>query len=274
MIKNKRILITGAAGTIGSELVRQLYKNNKIYGLDINETGIADLIRDYNFSGRVGSITDEITVRDVFSDFKPQIIFHAAAYKHVDMMEYVPLEAIKTNVLGTYYLIDYAKKWECVEKFIFISTDKAVNSKSIMGATKRLGEIMVKNQGDGFIVVRFPNILGSRGSVIPIWQRQIDNGRTITITDPSAERYFITIEEAVNRIIKAAETGKGEQTFVFKLKERINVLELAKRIIKESKQDIPLEMIGLRPGEQLVEKLMTEEEEKIAQEVDEFYIFK
>jgi FlaA1/EpsC-like NDP-sugar epimerase len=277
-MRNKRILITGMAGSVGSELLKQLAPNNKIYGIDINETGIFDLIEEYqnegcNVHGRVGDIRNEATVEEIFSDFKPQIVFHAAAYKHVTPMEWAPIEAIDTNIKGTYNIIKYTKRYEA-DKFIFISTDKAVQSGSIMGATKRVCEIMVRNQGRGFVVVRFGNVLGSRGSVVPLWQKQVDENKPITITDPHMERYMMTIDQAVNLVISAAEMGKGGEIIILDMGERINVLELAKQVIKNSGKDISIKEIGIRPGELLTEKLMFEEEEKVAIKKDNFYIIK
>ena len=170
-IKSKRVLVAGGAGSIGSELVRQLAKVHKVYLVDINESGIFDLtdsLKNKNVWGRVGDIRDYKTVKDIFDDFKPQIVFNAAAYKHVPLMEYTPLEAIQTNVIGHYNLIHVAKTWECVEKFIQISTDKVVSSYSVMGATKKLAEVITLNQGKGFIVVRFGNVMNSRGSLLKI----------------------------------------------------------------------------------------------------------
>lgn len=273
-MKNKRILVTGAAGSIGSELVRQLCKNNSVYCLDFNESGLADLIEELQVNGRVGDIRNETTVRDVFSDFKPQIVYHAAAYKHVTAMELVPREAIETNIIGTLNLIEYAKRWECVEKFVYISTDKAVQSTSIMGATKRVSEIITRNQGTGFIVVRFGNVLGSRGSVIPIWQRQIEKGKAITVTDAKMTRYMMTIEEAVNLVIKASELGKGGEIYCLDMGKKVNVLELAKQIVKETQTDTKIEMIGIRKGEQITERLMSLEEEALAVKQDNFYVIK
>jgi FlaA1/EpsC-like NDP-sugar epimerase len=274
MIKNKRCLVTGGAGSIGSELVRQLSKDNKVFVLDFNEIGVLNIINNKSIFGRVGDIRDKETVKDVFSDFKPQIVFHAAAYKSVDMMEGTPLEAIQTNIIGTYNMIDIARRWECVEKFVFISSDKAIQSYSIMGATKRVGEIITKNQGKGYVAVRFGNVLGSRGSVIPIWQEQINQGKPITITDERMERYFMTIEEACELVIKAAEIGEGGEIMVMDMGERVNILDMAKSIIKETHKDIPIEIIGIRPGEVLVEELMTEEEKGRAKKIDKFWIIK
>lgn len=276
-IKGKRILITGMAGSIGSELLKQLAPNNKIFGLDFNETGLFDLIEEYQQAkfwvhGRVGDIRDSKTVHDVFSDFKPQFVFHAAAYKHVTPMEWYPIEAIHANVLGTHNLIDEAKRWECLERFVFISTDKAVQSNSVMGATKRLCEIMVKNQGNGFVVVRFGNVLGSRGSVIPIWQKQMDEGKPLTITDERMERYFMTINEAVALVIKATEFRGGE-IIVLDMGKPIKIIDLAKKIIEDTKKG-ELKFIGIRPGELLGEKIMFAEEEKVAVKQGDFWIIK
>lgn len=270
-MKNKRILITGMAGSIGSELARQLCTQNKLYGLDNNETGLFDLLSDLGIAGRVGDIKDELTVHDVFSDFKPQVVFHAAAYKHVTPMEWTPMEAIKTNVIGLQNVIHYSKVYP-VEKFVFISTDKAVNSTSIMGATKRLGEIMVKNQGLGYVAVRFGNVLGSRGSLIPIWQRQIDQNKPITVTDEKMERFFMTIPEAVGLVIRAAEEGRGGEIMVMDMGNKIKIIDLAKQIIEQSRKNVPIKIIGSRPGETVTERLMTEEEEGQAIKHGKFWI--
>lgn len=278
MLRGKRCIVSGAAGSIGSELVRQLAPKHKVYCLDTNETGIYDLICSEQEKGnwvygRVGDIRDYDTLKDVFDDFKPQVVYHAAAYKHVTPMELTPIEAIKTNVLGTYNLIHLSRIYE-VKKFVFISTDKAVQSSSVMGATKRLGEIMVRNQGRGFIVVRFGNVLGSRGSVIPIWERQMNQGKNLTVTDASMERYFMTIEEACDLVIQAAEIGKGGEIIILDMGRPVKVLDLARKIIKDSGKDISVNLIGKRPGEFLSEKLMFEEEEKVAVKHGKFFIIK
>ena len=284
MIKNKRILITGGAGSIGSEIVRQLAPQNKIFILDQNETGAFDLAEELKQDGywveaRIGDIRDKETVRDLFEDFKPQYVFHAAAYKHVSPMETYPLEAINTNIIGTYNIMSEAKRWECLEKFVFISTDKVINGHSIMGSTKKVGEIMIRNQGKGFIAVRFGNVLGSRGSVIPLWQNQINRGKPLTVTDERMTRYFMTIPEAVNLVIEAGEQGEGGEVFILDMGEQVNILELAKDILKKAKGSYnplsnDIKMIGLRPGETLDEKLMTKEEEEVAIKKGNFYIIK
>lgn len=276
-IKGKRILITGGAGSIGEELTRQLCQSNKVYILDQNETGVVDLVEELKLKGhwvegRVGNIKDIETVRDVFSDFKPQMVFHAAALKHVGPAESFPLEYIKTNILGTHNLIHTAKRWECVEKFVFISTDKVIHGNSIMGATKRVGEIMAINQGKGFVAVRFGNVLGSRGSVIPLWQASINRGEPLNVTHKDMTRYFMTIPEACELVIEASQQGVGGEIMILDMGNPVNILDLAKKILKESGKDVGINMIGIRPGETLNEKLMTEEEERRAKKVGKFYV--
>lgn len=276
-MRSKRILVTGGAGSIGSELIKQLVPNNKVFLLDIDETGMFDLVEEFKqegywITGRVGDIRDEKTLEDVFSDFKPQVVFHAAALKHVTPGEQTPLEYIQTNIIGTYNVIKYAKKWECLEKFVFVSTDKAVQSRSIMGATKRVSEIIVRNQGRGFVVVRFGNVLGSRGSVIPIWQKAINEGKSIKVTDARMERYMMTVEEAVNLVIQAAEIGRGGEIICFEMGKKVNILDLAKRLVKEAQVDNQIEIIGARPGEQLSEQLMFAEERTVAKRQGNFWI--
>src|SRR3990167_5071258 len=276
-ITGKRILITGGVGSIGEELTRQLCLKNKVYIVDQNETGVVDLTEELKLKGhwvegRVGNIKDMETVRDVFSDFKPQYVFHAAALKHVSPAESFPLEYIKTNILGTYNLIHTARNWECTEKFVFISTDKVIHGNSIMGATKRVGEIMTVNQGKGFMAVRFGNVLGSRGSVIPLWQASINRGEPLNVTHKDMTRFFMTIPEAVELVIEAAEIGKPGSIMIMDMGQPVNILELAKEIIKDSGKDVGIRMIGTRPGETLDEKLMTIEEEKYAKKVGKFWI--
>lgn len=275
MIKNRRILVTGGAGSIGSELVRQLAPNNKVFIIDQNETGAFDLREELKQDGywvhsRTGDIRDINVVKDVFEDFKPQYVFHAAALKHVTPNEEYPLEAIQTNILGTYNVMSEAKRWECLEKFVFISTDKVVNAHSIMGATKRVGEIMVRNQGKGFIAVRFGNVMGSRGSLIPLWQNQINRGKPITVTDERMKRYMMTIPDACELVIQASQLGKGGECFILDMGEQVNIFELANKIVKGT--NIKIKTIGVRQGETLEEKLMTEEEERSAKKVGKFFI--
>ena len=273
-MRGKRILITGAAGSIGSELVRQLACENQIYGLDINESGLFDVYEEQKLSGckiktRVGDIRNLHTVDLVMSDFKPEVIFHCAAYKHVTPMEHTPREAVETNVLGTINLVEAAKRY-AIKQFVFISSDKAVNASSVMGVSKRMGELVVKNAG--YVSVRFGNVLGSRGSLIPIWQRQADFEGPITVTDSQMERFFMTISDAVNLVIEAAQIGKPGEIVILDMGKRINILELAKKVIEESGRDIPIKQIGVRPGETIKEKLMYEDEESAAVKKGRFYI--
>lgn len=274
-IKNKRILVTGGAGSIGSEIVRQLAPNNKVFILDQNETGAFDLREELKQKGywvhsRTGDIRDKEVLSDVFEDFKPQYVFHAGALKHVTPNQEYPEEAIRTNALGTWNVIAEAKRWECLEKFVYISTDKVVNAHSIMGATKLLGERMVRNQGKGFVAVRFGNVMGSRGSVVPIWQKQMDEGKPLTVTDPRMTRYMMTIPEAVNLVIEAAQLGKGGECYILDMGKQINVLEMATQIAGKN----GVKIVGTRPGETLDEKLMTEEEEAVATKQGKFYVIK
>ena len=261
MIKNRRVLITGIAGTIGSELCRQLYKSNKIFGIDINESGLHDLVTELSIAGRVGDIRSPETVHDVFSDFKPEIVFHAAALKHVDFCEKYPEECTKTNVLGTENLVAESGKWECVEKFVFISTDKATSPVSYMGATKKCGEILVRNKG--YQVVRFGNVIGSRGSLFTIWDKQMEKGEPVTVTDTRMERYFMSIKDACELVIEAAQTNFN--MMVLNMGTPVNIYALAKIYVSvRGKPDYPIKVIGIRPGEILKEKLMSEEEFKTA----------
>lgn len=274
---NKRILVTGGAGSIGSELVRQLAVNNKVFILDISENayGLSQELsrKGYWVHARIGDIRDQQTVADLYEDFKPQYIFHAAAYKEVSPMEMYPREAINTNIIGTENLIREAKRWECLEKFVFISTDKAVNSHSIMGQSKKFCETIMQNQGKGFVCVRFGNVLGSRGSLIPIWQKQIDNNEPLTVTDPNMERYFMTIPDAVKLVIKAADHGKGGEVYCLDMGKKVNILKVAQKVIDELKTG-EVVISGIRPGETMTEELMTEEEKKIAVRDGDFWIIK
>lgn len=267
--------MTGGAGSIGSELVRQLAPKNKIFILDNNETETYLLSQELKGKGywvepRIGDVRDMETVSDLFEDFKPQIIFHAAAYKHVGPNETYPLEAIRTNIVGTYNVLHQAKRYECLERFVYISTDKVVNANSVMGATKKVGEIMWKNAGG--TVVRFGNVMGSRGSLIPIWQKQVDNEQGLTVTDARMERYFMTIPEACELVIEAAEKGNGGEIYILNMGKRINIYDLAKQIVSAARDPVPIKITGIRPGETLDEKLMTSEEEERAINKGKFYI--
>lgn len=270
MVKNKNILITGLGGSIGSELTRQLAKHNRIFGLDNNETSLFDLCEELQLKGqwvygRVGDVRDMETVHDVFSDFKPDIVIHAAALKHVKPNESYPIEAIQTNVLGTYNVLHQAKNFK-VKQFIFISTDKVVNANSVMGQTKKLGETMVRNAG--YTAVRFGNVMNSRGSVLPFWAEQVKRGDPITITDKRMKRYFMSIPEACSLVIQAMKIGKGGETIVLDMGELKNILDVKESLYPK----YPVRYIGIRPGETLDEKLMTQEEELTAKKQGRFYI--
>lgn len=275
-LEDKRILVTGGGGSIGSELVRQLSVNNKVFVLDNNETAtfeIMDELKDRWVNGRVGDIRDEKTVTDVFSDFKPQIVFHAAAYKHVSPMEKYPVEAIETNILGTYNVLHEAQCWECLEKFVYISTDKVVNATSVMGATKKVGEIIVKNAGG--VCVRFGNVLGSRGSVLTIWERQLKKGEPVTITDPKMERYVMSIPDAVKLVLVAAEEGNGGEIYIMDMGERKKIVDILEEFLESKKaKDVVRQIIGIKQGETLIEELMTAEEAKIAVKRNNFWVIK
>jgi FlaA1/EpsC-like NDP-sugar epimerase len=270
-MNKKRILIVGGAGSIGAELCRQLAPKNKIFVLDNNESGVFDIceeLKRYWVKPRVGDIRDKETIKDLFEDFKPQIVINAAALKHVPLSHIYPRDYIDTNIIGNLNLIEEAKRWECLEKFIYISTDKAVNSNNIMGCTKRASEIIVRCQGKGFCAVRFGNVIGSRGSLYTIWERQIKNGEPITITDKRMERYFMTIKEACELVIKAGEESEGGETFILDMGEKKNIYELAKAYKH------PIKIIGIREGETFSEELMFEEEKKRAIKKGKFFIIK
>lgn len=273
MITNKNILITGAAGTIGSELVRQLAAENNIYGIDQNETELFILYEDQKtiapIRTRIGDIRDKDTVEDIFLHFTPDIIFHTSALKHVSPAEHDPEEYVRTNILGTSQMVKAAKR-NGVKTFVNISTDKVVNAECIMGLTKKIAEKIVKNAG--YVSVRFGNVLGSRGSVIPIWQSQLSQGRNLTVTDPRMTRFVMTIPQAVSLVIRAAEIGQKGEVVILDMGEPVNVLELAKKVIRESGKDLGVDLIGIRPGEELHERLMTDAEASIATRHGDFHI--
>lgn len=275
-LKNRIILITGAAGSIGSELARQCsrFEPKKIYLLDQAESPLHDL--ELEFFDKYKNVQFEVVIADVrnnermsnvFATFKPQIVFHAAAYKHVPMMENNPSESILTNVLGTKNMADLSTEHK-VERFVFVSTDKAVNPTNVMGASKRIAEIYIQSLGKTsstkFITTRFGNVLGSNGSVIPRFKKQIETGGPITITHPDITRYFMTIPEASQLVLEAAGMGQGGEIFLFNMGKSIKIVDLARKMImlsglKESK-DINITYTGLRPGEKLFEELLADAE--------------
>ncbi|RYE14168.1 MAG: polysaccharide biosynthesis protein, partial [Rickettsiales bacterium] len=289
-LKGKRILITGAAGSIGSEIVRQLLKfdTGLIIMCDQSETAlhhmyleIQDKYANTNFHAFIGDVKDEGRMNYLFDSYKPHYVYHAAAYKHVPLMEDNASEAIKTNVLGTKTIANLSVRYG-VQKFVMISTDKAVNPTNVMGASKRIAEIYVqslnksinnphyndsdKNQylNTKFITTRFGNVLGSNGSVIPRFKEQIEKGGPLTVTHPEITRYFMTIPEACRLVLEAGCMGMGGEIYIFDMGKSVKIVELAKRMIRLAgltpNEDIKIEYTGLRPGEKLFEELLNDNE--------------
>ncbi|MGV3539055.1 MAG: UDP-N-acetylglucosamine 4,6-dehydratase family protein, partial [Rufibacter sp.] len=281
-LQNRTILITGAAGSIGSELVRQLiqFKPKQLILLDQAESALYDLELELtelyvklNFEVVLGDICNNARMEVVFRTFAPEVVFHCAAYKHVPVMEENPTESLNTNILGTKVLADLAIKYQ-TQKFVLLSTDKAVNPTSVMGASKRLCEMYVqamdqylKDSGKGhtlFITTRFGNVLGSTGSVIPRFRKQIQDGGPLTVTHPDISRYFMTIQEACQLVLEASAMGKGGEIYIFDMGDSIKIVDLSKKMIKLSGltlgKDIQLVYTGLRPGEKLEEELFLEQE--------------
>jgi len=280
MIRNKRITICGGAGSIGEVLTRQLAPNNKIFIFDTNETRTFNLREELQEKGywvhsKTGDIRDVHSIRDVFEDFKPQIVVNAAALKHVTPNEEYPDEAIQTNILGTQNLIHESKRWECLEKFLQISTDKVVNAECIMGITKLCAEGLVKRAGKQFASVRFGNVMASNGSVLEIWERQFKEGNPLTLTHPDMERYMMTIPEACVLIQKSIEEGKNGEVWVMDMGERIKMGDLCRMfLVTKGKPDYPIKIIGLRRGEVMKEYLMTSEEKSRAVKKGNFWILR
>ena len=280
-LKDKRVLVTGAGGSIGRELCKQLMSHGNIAKLCLlgkGENSIfeskqdlerlkSSLNKNIELSTKICDICNQTRMEHIISEFKPDIIYHAAAHKHVYLMEQNPCEAFENNVLGSNKLMQLASKYK-VKNFVLISTDKAVNPTSIMGKTKRLAEKLLltnakQNPETKFTAVRFGNVLGSRGSVITVWQKQIEDGKSITVTDPKAIRYFMTIPEASQLVIQAASKAHSGEIMVLDMGEPINIYELAKQFIKLSgfsEADIDIEFTGMRPGEKMYEELLTSEE--------------
>jgi FlaA1/EpsC-like NDP-sugar epimerase len=278
-LKGKVILVTGAAGSIGSGLVRQIgnYEPKNIILLDQAESALYDLQQDLHAKGTVfpfeiviGDIRNYDRLKRVFDFYQPEYVFHAAAYKHVPLMENNPSEAVLTNVKGTKNLVDLSLEFG-VHKFVMISTDKAVNPTNVMGASKRVAEIyaQTKNQlgKTKFVTTRFGNVLGSNGSVIPLFQKQIEQGGPLTITDERITRFFMTIPEACQLVLEAGSMGNGGEIFVFDMGKSVKILDLAKKMIQlsglEIGKDIEIKVTGLRPGEKLYEELLASEENTI-----------
>lgn len=280
-LQGKRILVTGAAGSIGSEIAKQLgyFEPQLIILCDQAESPLHNLHLDLQeqfknqaYQSFIADVKNKERMRTLFETFKPQYVYHAAAYKHVPMMENHPIEGVRTNVLGTYTLANLAIEFE-VLKFVFVSTDKAVNPTNVMGATKRIAEMYVQSLNHhlaetrpdvktGFITTRFGNVLGSNGSVIPRFREQIEKGGPLTVTHPEITRYFMTIPEACQLVIEAGCMGNGGEIFVFDMGKSVKIVDLAEKMIKLSGfipyQDIDIKFTGLRPGEKLYEELLND----------------
>ncbi len=273
---NKTILVTGAAGSIGSEIVKQLskFQPEKIIVFDQAETPLydleLDLVERYQFTDFeiiIGDLTNKHRLKSVFEEYKPSVVFHAAAYKHVPMMENHPCEAIRTNVYGTKMVADFAIEYG-VHKFVMVSTDKAVNPTNVMGASKRIAEIYTQSLNEKgktkFITTRFGNVLGSNGSVINRFRKQIQKGGPVTVTHPEITRYFMTIPEACQLVLEAGAMGNGGEIFIFDMGKSVKIVNLAKKMIQLSGlqlgKDIHISFTGLRPGEKLYEELLNNKE--------------
>ena len=290
LIKNKTVLVTGGGGSIGSELCRQIvkYDPKRLVILDIYENNLYDIEMELraeypklNLEAIVASIRDKARLNNVFETYKPEIVFHAAAHKHVPLMEKSPLEAIHNNVFGTYNVVNCADEYG-VEKFVLISTDKAVNPTNIMGASKRVCEMIVQAKNKvsktEYVAVRFGNVLGSNGSVIPLFKKQIERGGPVTVTHKDITRFFMTIPEAVQLILQAVTYAKGGEIFVLDMGEPVKIYDLAVSLIKllgyEPNVDIPIEITGLRPGEKLYEEILMSEEGLTSTKHDKIFISK
>ncbi|MGN0451051.1 MAG: polysaccharide biosynthesis protein [Acutalibacteraceae bacterium] len=275
-VSGKTVLVTGGGGTIGSELCRQISEHSpkRLIVFDIYENNAYDIqnelkrkFPELNLITLIGSVRDSRRIESVFRDYRPDIVYHAAAHKHVPLMEESPNESIKNNVFGTLKTVQCADKYGA-EKFVLISTDKAVNPTNIMGASKRICEMIIQSYNSRsateFVAVRFGNVLGSNGSVIPLFKRQIEAGGPVTVTDPNIIRFFMTIPEAVTLVLQAGALAKGGEIFVLDMGKPVKILTLAENLIKLSGltpyKDINIEFIGLRPGEKLYEEMLMAEE--------------
>ena len=277
-IEGKVCMVTGGGGSIGSELVRQIakYDPKQIIIVDIYENNAYDIQQELyiEYENRLNLVTLIASVRDydkmqqIFSEYRPQVVFHAAAHKHVPLMETSPAEAVKNNIFGTWNMVDLAERYRA-EKFVMISTDKAVNPTNVMGATKRCCEMIVQYKSQTgckteFVTTRFGNVLGSNGSVIPLFRRQIESGKPVTVTHPDIIRYFMTIPEAVSLVLEAGAIAKGGEIFVLDMGDPVKITTLAENLIrmygKVPYRDVEIKFTGLRPGEKLFEELLMDEE--------------
>lgn len=284
-ISGKTIMVTGAAGSIGSEIVEQvlLFKPAKLIVVDQAETPLYQLgllvepvLNNIQYCSLVGDVKNTFMMEQIISTHKPDVIYHAAAYKHVPLMELNPYQAVLTNVLGTKIIADLAKQYN-VSAFVMVSTDKAVNPSNVMGASKRIAEMYVQSlfmddqskkiQTTKFITTRFGNVLGSNGSVVPLFTKQIQEGGPITITHPDIIRYFMTIPEACQLVLEAGSMGKGGEIFIFDMGEPVRIIDLAYKMIRLAgfvpEEDIQIEVVGLRPGEKLYEELLNDVEKTL-----------
>ena len=278
-VEGKTVLVTGAAGSIGSEIARQLsfYNLKNLILIDHAESPLYDIEQELKESCRtkktinpicaVANVKDRYRMDSIFDNYRPDIVYHAAAYKHVPIIEKSPYEGIFVNVFGTRIVADTAIRYN-TERFVMVSTDKAVNPTNVMGATKRVAELYTQSLNElgktKFIATRFGNVLGSNGSVVPLFRKQIENGGPITVTHEEITRYFMTIPEACNLVLEAGAMGQGGEVFVFDMGEPVKILEMAKKMIKlsglELNKDISIEITGLRPGEKLYEELLASSE--------------
>ncbi len=273
-LQGKRVLITGGGGSIGSELCRQAaaQKPAALAAADVSENGLFAVQQelwerygpDIPFQAVIASIRDRGRIEQLVSSFRPDIILHAAAHKHVPFMERFPEEAVKNNILGTWNVIQAAEQAD-VERLVLISTDKAVEPQSVMGASKRVTERMLLPGRTIKAAVRFGNVVDSAGSVLPLFRRQIAEGGPVTVTDPRMTRYFMSIPEAAGLVLEAARLGENGGLFVLDMGEPVSILALAEKLVRESgRTDVPIRFTGLRPGERLEERLLTPEEKQTA----------
>ncbi|MFY9394457.1 MAG: nucleoside-diphosphate sugar epimerase/dehydratase, partial [Halanaerobiales bacterium] len=287
-VEGRTVMVTGAGGSIGSELCRQIARfkpwrllmldnyENSLYYLDLElKKGFPDI----EIIPIISCVRDKERLDNLFASYRPDLVFHAAAHKHVPLMEYNPGEAVKNNIFGTRNLLEVADRYK-VDKFVLISTDKAVNPTNVMGATKRVAEMLVqamnKRSQTKYMAVRFGNVLGSNGSVIPLFKKQIATGGPVTVTHEEVTRYFMTIPEAVQLVIQAAALGRGGEVFVLDMGEPVKIIDLAKDLIKLSGlklgEDIDIEITGLRPGEKLYEEILHDSENNIRTEHERIFI--
>lgn len=289
-LSNRNVLVTGAGGSIGSELCRQIakYRPSKLLLLGRGENSIYNIEMELKKTHKeieiipiIADIQDKSRLINIFEQHRPQVIFHAAAHKHVPLMEANPIEAVKNNILGTYHIASCAHQYS-VDQFVMISTDKAVNSTNVMGATKRAAEMIVQSLDQisqtRFAAVRFGNVLGSRGSVIPLFKKQIEAGGPVTVTHPDMIRYFMTIPEAVQLVIQSGALTGGGEVFILDMGEPVRIVDLARDLIRlsglEPDKEIKIEFTGIRPGEKLFEELLTAEEGASSTKFDRIYIGK